>query len=189
MAKVIDNIFVRGLSGSLGDQFIVKTFKNGRTVICKKPIFKSDRTFSQAQVDHQQAFREAAAYAKQMKGEEIYVRLANRMAKTPYNLALSDWFNPREILAIDLSGWTNGSGDIIRINARDNIKVQGVKVTITDENGVLLEEGQAQEVGALWWEYRTAQTAAINMSVTVSARDLPGHITERAEIVGFPKML
>jgi len=189
MAKVTDNIFVRGLSGSLGDQFVVKTYKNGRKVICKKPTFNSNRVFSQAQMVHQQAFREAAAYDKDMKREEIYITLANSMAKIPYNLALSDWFNPPEILEIDLSGWTNGSGATIRVKALDVVKVQEVKVTIADESGTQLETGEAKEVGALWWEYRTSQAPTTNMSVTVAARDLPGHITQKTEFVGFPKML
>ena len=75
-------------------------------------------------------------------------------------------------------GWVNGDGGTIRVRAQDDIKVEGVKVTINDETGALLEEGEAQDMGALWWEYSTAQSAANNMRVTVSAKDLPGHVTE-----------
>jgi hypothetical protein len=39
MAKVRNNIFVRGLSGSVGDQFVVKQDKNGRTIISNVPTF------------------------------------------------------------------------------------------------------------------------------------------------------
>ena len=189
MAKVVDNIFIMGLSGSLGGQLIVKTYKNGRTVICKKPAFKKDRAFSQAQLAHQQAFREASAYARLMQAEEIYIVKAKRETKSAYNLALSDWFNPPQILEVDLSGWSNGSGGAIRVKAQDDVRVQGVKVSITDENGTILEAGQAQEVGALWWEYRPSQAAAMNMSVTVSVKDLPGHVAERSELVGHPRMV
>ena len=178
MAKVIDNIFVRGLSGSLGDQFIVKTYKNGRTIICKKPTFKSNRTFSQAQVDHQQAFREAAAYAKKMKGEEIYITLANRVGKIPYNLALSDWFNPPEILGVDLGGWSGEAGQVLRIQAQDNVQVQHVAVAIMDEANTLLEQGSAVDMGTLWWEYTTTGMASGNPKVVVTALDIPGHMTQ-----------
>ena len=66
--------------------------------------------------------------------------------------------------------------------------MEGVKVTIADESGTLLEEGEAQDVGAWWWEYHTAQAAANNMRVTAAARDLPRHVTERTEVKGHPRM-
>jgi hypothetical protein len=188
MAKVNNNIFIRGLSGKLGDQFIVKTDKGGRTIVSAKPIFNDAREFSPAQLAQQQAFREAAAYAKEKKGEEIYITKANGGAKSPYNIAVADWFNRPEILEVDMSGWTNGSGGVIRVRAQDDVRVEEVKVTIADENGTLLEEGQAQDVGALWWEYNTAQAFAMNLFVTVAAKDLPGHVTERGEVVGHPRM-
>jgi hypothetical protein len=62
------------------------------------------------------------------------------------------------------------------------------KYGIADENGTFLEEGEAVESSVLWWEYNTAQAAANNMRVTASAKDLPGHITERTELKGHPMM-
>jgi len=58
MAKVQDNIFVRGLSGSLGN-FVIRQMADGSTRVCKKPDF-SRRKFSQGQKDHQSQFRQAA---------------------------------------------------------------------------------------------------------------------------------
>ncbi len=188
MARVRENIVMQGLSGTLGNQLIIKTDKGGRTIISAKPSFDSNREFSPAQLAQQQAFREAAAYGKMMKGEEIYITKANGGAKNPYNIAVGDWFNRPEILEIDLSGWVNGDGGTIRVRAQDDVRVDEVKVTISDETGTFLEEGEADEVGALWWEYSTAQAAANNMRVTVSANDLPGHVTERTELKGHPKM-
>ena len=183
MAKVNDNLFLDRLSGMLGDQLIVKKGRGGRTIVCKKPTFREDREFSPAQLARQQAFREAAAYARTQKHNPIYIEKAEGTGKCSYNVAIADWLHPPEILEIDLSAWTDDSGGTIRIRAQDNVKVQGVRVTIADEDGTVLEEGEAGEVGALWWEYRTAQAPATNMCVTVAARDLPGHVTERTEIV------
>jgi hypothetical protein len=163
----------------------VKTYKSGRTIICKKPTFESDRTFSQAQKAHQQAFREAAAYAKRMKGEEIYITLAKRMAKIPYNLALSDWFNPPEILEIDLKGWSGQAGQVIRMRVQDDVLVQHVRIAITDEAGTVLEQGPALDAGALWWEYTTTAAASGNAQVKVTALDLPGHATEMSQQISF----
>ena len=188
MARVRENIVMQGLSGTLGNQLIIKTNKNGQTIISAKPNFDSDREFTPAQLAQQQAFREAAAYGKMMKGEEIYITKANGGVKNPYNIAVADWFNRPEILEVDLSGWVNGDGGTIRVRAQDDVKVEGVKITIMDESGAFLEEGEAQEVGALWWEYNTAQASATNMRVTAAARDLPGHVTERMEVKGHPRV-
>jgi len=188
MAIVTNNLLVRGLSGNLGDQFVVRTDKNGRTIVSDKPNLNGDREFSPAQLAQQQAFREAVAYGQAKKGEGVYIAKANGGSKSPYNLAVADWFNRPEILEIDLSGWVNGDGGTIRVRALDDVKVEGVKVTIADETGTFLEEGEASATGALWWEYNTAQAAANNMRVTVAARDLPGHVTERTELKGHPMM-
>ena len=182
MAKVRENIVMQGLSGKLGNQLIIKTTKGGQTIISTKPSFDSDREFSPAQLAQQQAFREAAAYGKMMRGEEIYITKANGGSKNPYNIAVGDWFNRPEILEVDMSGWSNGDGGTIRVRAQDDVQVQQVMVKIADAEGALLEEGEAQDIGALWWEYRTAQNGANALRVTVSAKDLPGHVTERTEL-------
>jgi hypothetical protein len=188
MAKVNGNLFMQRLSGTVGDQMIIKTVRGGRTIISMKPTFNGERVFTEAQLAQQQAFREATAYGKMMKGEEIYITKANGSAKTPYNVAVADWFNRPQILEVDLSGWTNGNGGIIRVRAQDDVKVEQVKVMLTDESGALVEEGQVQEVGALWWEYSTSQAAGGNLQVSVSARDLPGHVAEWNELMDHPRM-
>jgi len=90
MSRVINNIFVRGLSGDLGNQFIIKTDKGGRTIVSAKANFTNNREFSPVQLAHQQAFREAVAYANMAKGEEIYRIKANGGPRSPYNVALGD---------------------------------------------------------------------------------------------------
>ena len=189
MAKVSYNLLVRGLSGNLGNQFTVRTNKNGRTTVSAKSNFENSRTSSPAQLAQQQAFREAVAYGQSMKGEEIYITRANGGPGSPYNLAMADWFHRPQILEIDLNKWVNGNGGTIRVRAQDDVMVTGVKVSIADESGALLEEGEAVEVGALWWEYSTAQAAANNMRVTAAASDMPGHVTERTERKGHPLMV
>ena len=93
MAKVRENIVMQGLSGTLGNQLVIKLDKAGRTIVSAKPHFNGDREFSPAQLMQQQAFREAAAYAKMVKGEELYIIKANGGPKSSYNVALADWFN------------------------------------------------------------------------------------------------
>ena len=67
MAKVRNNVVMRGLSGSFGDQMVIKIDKAGRTIVSNKPEFDPNRQFTPQQLDHQEAFREAANYAKVAK--------------------------------------------------------------------------------------------------------------------------
>ena len=182
MAKVDGNIFMEHLSGVIGDQLVIKRARGGGTIISKKRTFPPERAFSAAQLAQQQAFREATAYGKLMKREPIYLAKANGSGQTGYNVAVADWLHRPEILEIDLSGWTNGSGGVIRVRAQDDVRVQLVRVAISDGSDALLEEGQASEASALWWEYHTTQPAAQDLRVTAIAMDLPGHVAERTEV-------
>ena len=104
MAQVHNNIFVRGLSGAVGDQFVIRRTRSGKTIVANKPRFDPDREFSPAQTSHQQKFREASAYARSSKRLPVYVERARALNSTSYNMAISDWFGKPEILGIEASG-------------------------------------------------------------------------------------
>ncbi len=178
MAKVRNNIFVRGLSGSLGEQFVIKQDKAGRTIVSVSPTFDPNRTYSEAQITQQNQFREAAAYAKDAKNEEVYVEKAIGTPMTSSNVAMADWFHAPEILELDVSAWHGEIGQIIRIKAVDDIQVTQVNVIITDGTGVVSEQGQAVRADGLWWTYTTTAVAVNATRVVVTALDLPGHIAE-----------
>ena len=116
-----------------------------------------------------------------MKGEEIYRIKADGSGKSPYNLAMADWFHAPQIIAVDLSGWNGDIGQVIRIRAQDDVKATEVRIQISNGTGALLEAGQAVEAGALWWEYTSMQHFTGDLTVTVSAKDLPGHSTQVSE--------
>lgn len=63
MARVENNIFVRGLSGKLGGQFVLRRLRDGRTIVCNVPDF-SNRKLSKEQKNHHKRFQAASAYAK-----------------------------------------------------------------------------------------------------------------------------
>jgi len=146
MAKVKDNIFLSGLSGSLGN-LVIRHMADGSTRVCKKPNF-SNRKFSQGQKDHQSRFQLAAEYAREAaKKQPIYSELAKGTTKNAYNWALSDWFKPPVIQRIEKK---EGK---IRVRAIDNVMVTKVRVRILDAEGMVLEVGEASQVGSNWWEY------------------------------------
>ena len=179
MAKVRNNIFVRGLNGDLGRQFYVATSKvTGRTTVSARMDFEKDREPSEAQKAHQQAFREAIFYGQSMKGEEIYQIKADGTGKSPYNLAVADWFHAPEVNSIDLSEWSGAAGGTVRVWARDDVMVKRVIVRFSDAAGELLEEGAASELGANWWSYETRTPMTGAVTVTATAVDLPGNMTE-----------
>ena len=151
MAKVKNNIFIRGLSGSLGDQFVVRGTKGGETVVAAKPTFSGERAFNAQQLAHQDAFRMAIAYAKSAKTQEVYVNKAEGTNKSAYNFAVADWFNHPEVLSLDVAGWTGHAGETIRAQAQDDTYVANVQVVIRDVNGNILEIGNASRAEGLWW--------------------------------------
>lgn len=183
MAKVNGNLLLEHVNGTIGDQFVLKRVRGGRTILCKKPTFREDRKFSDKQLAKQQAFREATAYAREMKREPIYLAMAEGTAKTGYNVAVGDWFNPPRILEIDLSRWKGAQADLIRMRVQDDVKVVQVRVEIKDNTGAVLEAGQARETSALWWEYPVSQPLAGKLTVTISACDLPGNVAQASEAI------
>jgi hypothetical protein len=170
MAEVVDNLLFRGTSGLIGGQFVLRRLMDGRTVICKKPNF-STRKMSKEQKSHQQRFKEAAAYAKYMaKREPIYAEMAAGTMKNAYNVALGDWFNPPVIHKVERQG------ELIRIEASDDVRVVSVKVKIMNAEGAVLEQGEAQQVEKRWWSYAPQGPLEGGATVAVEASDLARNV-------------
>ncbi|MBN2117968.1 MAG: hypothetical protein JW730_15430 [Anaerolineales bacterium] len=187
MAKVRNNVLVRGLSGSFGEQMVIKVDKAGRTIVSNKPEFDENRAFTPAQQTQQERFREAAMYAKDAKDLPVYAVKAQGTPMHPYNAAMADWLRPPEIREIDLSAWTGQPGQTIRIRAVDDVQVTEVTVAITDETEAVLEQGAAVDGEGSWWTYTTTASlngSAVTAKVLASAKDLPGHSTEMMKSLG-----
>ena len=178
MARVRKNIAMQGLTGILGDQFVVRTDKAGRTIVGTKPTFKENREFSEAQMTHLEDFREAVKYAKSAKELDIYVKKAEGTPQNAYNIAVADWFNAPQVKELDVTAWNGQPGQTIRVKAMDDVKVDKVNVLISDANGEVLEQGPAEPVDELWWAYTTTTQTTGSPKVVATARDLPGHTAE-----------
>ena len=176
MAKIYNNIFLRGLTGSLGDQFVLRRDKAGRTIITNKPRFDENRQFSERQKANQEAFRQAAAYARLAQGENIYREKAEGTAKSAYNIAFADWFHKPQIVALDVTSWSGAAGQPIRIKAVDDVRISRVSVVIKDGSGAVLEQGHAVPLDASWWTYVTTKPANGTRRLEVTALDLPGNV-------------
>jgi len=169
MAKVKSNVMLMGLSGTLGRDFVVRTMRDGSTIISVKPDF-SHRKFSQGQLTHQSRFQEAVAYARvAAKTNPIYAELAKGTMKTAYNIALSDWFNPPVIHDVQRQG------KLIRLETTDNVLVVKVVITILDEQGKVLEQGEAVLQDSHLWKHTVSAAGKIR----VEAWDLAGNAAKR----------
>lgn len=176
MAIVKGNIAIEGLSGLLGDQLVFKRDRAGRTIVSRKPNF-DNRVFSTDQKKHQSRFQEAAAFAKAAaKTESIYTELAAGTAKSAYNVAVGDWFNPPEVGEIDVKGYTGQAGEIIRAKVTDDVQVTQVKIAISAGDGVVIEQGEMSLEQGLWYTYTTTTNCPVGMvKIVVTGLDLPGH--------------
>jgi hypothetical protein len=146
MAKVVDNIVVRGLQGSVGN-LVFRQGPRGETWVSRKPTFRENRTFSEGQKAHQGRFQEAAAYARgASKREPIYAELARGTGRSPYSFAVADWFHPPVVHEV------RREAGLVRVRASDDVKVARVRVSVLDEDGKVIEKLDAAQVDADWWE-------------------------------------
>lgn len=166
MARVHKNAIIEGLSGMIGDQLVFRTLRDGRTIVCSKPDF-SRRVLSADQKAHHAKFRQAAAYAREAaRTEPLYAQLAAGTMKTAYNVALADFFHPPVIHSV------TRADSIVLIRARDDVKVAGVRVTMLDEAGTVLERGEALPAEGDTWRYQAQQAGR----VLVEVWDLAGNV-------------
>ena len=156
-----------GLSGKFGN-IVFRQMKDGRTIVAHVPDF-SNRKLSNKQRTHQSRFQQATAYAREAaRTNPLYTKLAEGTPKNAYNLALSDWFNPPIIHEV-----SRGEG-CVRVVASDNVQVTKVLVTISDEEGNTVDQGQATSLYGDLWEY----AASTEGKVLVEAFDLAGNCTK-----------
>ena len=178
MAKSLNNIVMHGASGKLGNQIVFRQGKGGQTIIAVKPA--AARTFNPTQLTHQEAFRQAIAYAKSAKEDPTYITKAQGTTMSAFNAAVADWFNKPEVLLIDAGDWTGSIGQTIRVKAIDDTLVTNVHVAIVDSvNNTVLEEGDATQIDGLWWSYTTTTQVSIEAQprIVAAAQDLPGNST------------
>jgi hypothetical protein len=169
MARAKTNAIIEGLSGSLGKDLYARTTKDGRTIISKKPDF-GNRQFSEAQLNVQGRMQQAAAYAKgAAKENPIYAQKAAGTSKNAYNLAVRDWQKPP---VIDRIQWHDGQ---VRVGAHDDMMVTRVTVTILDDEGQPLEQGEAELWMGIWWDYKATSKGRIR----AEAWDLAGNVARQ----------
>jgi hypothetical protein len=177
MTRVILNGTVKALRGKTGN-LVFRELPDGTTVMSQGQPKKNRREKrrakerrSERQTAHNERFQEAVFYARAAaKTEPVY---AERAAVTPtwtaYNHAMYDWFHPPQI------GCLAQEEGYILVEASDDVLVTKVKVSILDDEGCVLEAGEAVRTQGDWWEF---VSPAVGKTVIAEARDLPGNVTK-----------
>lgn len=168
MAKVQKNIILQGVSGKFAGQVVFRQLRDGRTIMAAIPDF-SQRVLSEAQKAHHARVKEASAYAKvASKTHPIYAQLAAGTNKNAYNMAIADFFHAPTIHDVTREGL------VLKIQASDDVLVTRVSVTILNDDGTVLDKGDAQqEERTDEWTFRMRQAGR----VVVEAYDLAGNVT------------
>lgn len=183
MAKIKDNLLVRGASGNVGKQFVYRK-RGDETFITRMPTTDKNAKPTEQQEKVRDQFTAAAGYATgaisdpKLKAE--YQKKAKQTAgRTAYNVAFRDYLKAPVVKGIDTSAYNGTVGTTIVVDARDDFRVVEVTVSIKTAAGVLVEEGNAilNPINRNEWFYKATQAnAAISGSVIqVTAKDLPGN--------------
>ena len=101
MAKVTLSPLVKDIRGKLGDVVFRRTH-TGEVILSKAPDMSKVK-WSKAQKAHRVRFKKAVAYAKaalaEPKVRAVYEKLAAKMNKRPFDMAVSDYFKGNDLLS------------------------------------------------------------------------------------------
>src|SRR6266545_5892964 len=175
MSKVLFHGSIQGFRGKIGNM-IFRQLPDATTVVTEAPPKKNSRQKKRAKLKrsagqkaHNERFEEASAYAKRAQTKPIYAELAAAAPmKTAYNFALSDWWHAPKIHQVECRE------NKILIQATDNVLVTKVRVTVLDEEGKVMEKGEAIRGEGDCWEFTPT---AEGKTIQAEAWDLPGHVT------------
>jgi len=179
MAKIVENLFLFGIKGSIGNQVTISK-RGGQFILSQKIRERRDEP-SEAQYQVQRNFKKAAAYAEAILEDQVareaYEAMAEAKGTTAYRLAFTDMLSKPKIRAVDTSSYDGKTTGSIRIEADDDFSVTEVDVKVFDNAGALVEEGLAvnnpleQE-----WVFSTKKNVTlIPHRVEVSVKDRPGN--------------
>lgn len=169
MGKVRNNALMRGFSGAIGDDLVLRqldkqTIFSRRGVVKKKP--------SEQQIVNRMRFAEAALFAasklKQPKASlEYKIMAALQGHRTAQLAAISDFLNDPKIAGVDLKEYNGRVGDVIGITPELLYKIIAIDVQIFAADGTLLEEGKAVE-HELNWKYIATVVNPMTKGTTIA---------------------
>jgi len=151
----------------------VYSLRKGKTVLGMKAIRNGEP--SQAQMAHQERFKEAVAFAKSALAtpalRAFYEPIALEREITVYALAIGDFLKRPEFQYVDFETYKGRVGDTIEIKAVDDVGMAHVDVKISSQAGTLIESGAALESGSGTgkWIYTATVPVALGSDIFLEA--------------------
>ncbi|UYQ94072.1 hypothetical protein MKQ68_03075 [Chitinophaga horti] len=173
------NAISSGCSGIFARQ-VMQRIRRGQEEVCKVPV-RRPGPGTPRQAEARKRFADANEYYRKVRRQPALNALYER-SKTQrlsvQNLCVGDYFHAPEILEVDTSTYTGMPGNRVLIRATDDFCVKSVKVSVYDAEGVMVEEGEAFQLGdAEYWEFTASCMNIGGGYFIVSASDWPGNIT------------
>jgi len=183
MAIAKNNLILTNVSGTIGEQLTLMQ-RAGKTILSKAKKKKGKNyKFTQSQLDVQEKFADATAYANSVKADPdmtaAYLAVA-KPGQNAHNLAIRDFYNAPEIHHITAEGYNGKAGQQLVVRATDDFRVYRVTVTIISAEGELIEEGSAilGRNGVDWYYTTKVDHPGFKGSIVrAMAEDLPGNKT------------
>jgi len=186
MAESKNNYVMYGMSGKLGKLLVFRQ-RGGKTFAMGIPNRSS--SFSESQLEIQSKFKEASSWARSAllnpDNRKFYRSIATG-GQSAFNMAIADWFTDPEVKEIDITGYTRGSGSLIRVLVTDIGKVNSLRVAILSADGAQLEAGNAVfDADSQQWLYTAIQnnTDPIGYAIMATATDKPGKTHSLQKVV------
>ncbi|ULQ55441.1 hypothetical protein KJS94_12390 [Flavihumibacter rivuli] len=182
MARNRSNILVRGFSGAVGRQLVLRT-RGDQTYLANRPSINRNRVPTNDQQEVRLKFKDAVTYAKaaiQDPALKLDYAAVARPGQSAFNVAFSDAYLPPELNNLRTDAYSGDPGDKITVRATDNFFVDKVTVAIIALNGTVIEEGEATpDANGLDFTYTATQSNAVlqGSKVRVTAEDLPRNRT------------
>lgn len=174
-------MLVKGASGHVGKQVVYRQRGND-TLITSMPRVRKNAVATDDQITVREKFAAAARYATGAISDPILKKDYQKKAgpsNTAYNIAFRDYLKAPVVNDIDAEKYDGTIGSTISISAKDDFKVDTVKVQLTAPGGSLLEEGNAvqHQTDRNKWTYTatTANALVAGTIITAVAKDIPGN--------------
>jgi len=181
MGKLALNGFIKHLRGNV-DGLVVRKIR-GQYYLGSRARAKPDREPTAGQRAFRRRFHFASEFARRVQRDPelhaYYLPFARRRDIRVRAVAISDWFNPPKVTALDVSRYRGRRGDRIDVRATDLYGVGRVTVTLFGPDQRPLETGECVRQGKSW-QYTATQTIAPGQAVEILARayDRPQQVGE-----------
>ncbi|MFT3827207.1 MAG: hypothetical protein QM731_24990 [Chitinophagaceae bacterium] len=179
MARVKNNIIMRGVSGKVGDQLVFNQ-RNGQTVVSKVP--RVSKKVPKGRKEANDRFKQASKYAKQASFDPVLKAAYSKYispGRSVYAIALGDFLDTPEIQQLITRKYTGDAGSSITIFTRPKGIIDHIHIIITNSSGEIVESGYAVQVddGSMWNYTAMVDNPSLEGTiVTVEATDFAKNV-------------